>query len=160
MNYDNFDVPAAIADREEWIELLGASPSLEQLKTVGLSSYNWTQIAAGRNPRIPLACFKLAQFQRHGQLTELLGSTWAEFEIRDRKLTFPGLRQPLEATEVRATWISIQELGRLRAENKMLRRDIEKLDERLEMSEQLAEQYRSMILLEAHTGMMLCRINE
>jgi len=160
MKNDSFNVPEAIADRDEWIELLGTSPSAETLKTVGLSRYNWQQISAGENPTIPLACFQLANFARHGRIEALLGKDWADFEIRGNRLAFPGLRQPIDPKELRAAWIRLQELGSLRAENKMLQSDIEKLESSLEMAEKLAEQYRSMILLEAHTGLMLCRINE
>jgi len=160
MKNDSFNVPEAIADRDEWIELLGAKPSIETLKNVGLSRSNWQQIIDGENPTIPLACFALANFARHGRIESLLGKDWAEFEIRDNKLAFPGLRYPLDAKELRTAWIQLQEIGRLRAENKILQSDIEKLESSLEMAEKLAEQYRAMILLEARTGLMLCRINE
>lgn len=160
MKNDSFNVPEAIADRDEWVELIGTSPSAETLKAVGLSSYNWRQISAGENPRIPLACFALAQFARHGRMESLLGNAWAEFEIRGNGLMFPGLRAPIDARELRATWIRLQEIGRLRAVNKLHQQDIENLETRLNASEALAEQYRAMLLLEARTGLMLCRISD
>jgi len=160
MENESYNVPEAIADRDEWIELIGTSPSADTLKAVGLSSYNWKQISAGTNPRIPLACFQLARFARYGRLESILGTDWADFEIRGQRLAFPGLRQPIDAKELRTTWIRLQEIGRLRAENQMLLTDIKNTEARLLSAEQLAQQYRSMILLEARSGLMLCRINE
>ncbi|MBS1197449.1 MAG: hypothetical protein H6R18_1234 [Proteobacteria bacterium] len=152
--------PHAIADREEWIELLGANPSIEKLKACGLSGWAWRQILAGERPRIPLACFRLAEFQRRGHLADLLGKDWRDFEIHEQRLLFPGLRQPLSPLELRATWIQLQALPVLRAEKALLARDMERLESRLELAERRAAQFRSMLVLEARTGMMLCRITE
>lgn len=57
------------ADREEWVELLGSTPSDATLRHLGISRRTWSGIAAGRRPRVPMAAYRLATFQRHGELS-------------------------------------------------------------------------------------------
>jgi len=67
------------ADREEWVELLGSTPTDGTLKHLGISRRTWADIAAGKRPAVPMAAYRLASFQRHGALCDLLGSAWSDF---------------------------------------------------------------------------------
>jgi len=69
------------ADREEWVELLGSHPSDDTLKRLGISRQTWAEIVSGQCPGVPMAAYRLAQFNRHGDLSELLGSAWSEFFV-------------------------------------------------------------------------------
>lgn len=103
-----------VADREEWLELLGASPADSMLARLGIARSTWDKIAAGKAPRVPIAAYRLATFARHGELSELLGNAWRDFFVSGDTLTLPGLRQPISAQALRAVWVSLQELPTLR----------------------------------------------
>jgi hypothetical protein len=84
------------ADREEWVELLGSTPSDATLRHLGISRRTWSGIASGQRPRVPMAAYRLATFQRHGELSELLGRAWGGFFVCGDTL---GLPRPQTAPE-------------------------------------------------------------
>lgn len=143
------------ADREEWVELLGTSPSDSTLDFVGLSRHTWRLILSDRAPPVPSAAFRLARYLRRFELSDLAGPAWEGFEIRGETLLFPGLKYPLSAADLRATWFQLQELRLLRNQIEILKRDLE----RAEMAEQAAEKtalyWRRQCGLEARAGLML-----
>lgn len=112
-------VPAYRADRGEWSELLGTTPTAKRLAEVGLSAATWSAICAGESPFVPDACFRLARFQRYGELSELMGSAWRDFFACPEGLLFPGMKYCVPAPELRALWVRVHELGSLQTEVRM-----------------------------------------
>lgn len=113
------------ADRDEWVELLGTTPSDKTLEHVGLSRRKWADILSGKCPSVSMACYRLASFCRHGCLADLLGSAWSDFFVRGDALVFPGLKYPLSAPDLRAAWVRIQDAARLRSEVSHLRAELD-----------------------------------
>ena len=114
-----------VADRDEWVELLGTQPSDKSLAHVGISRSTWQRIASGRNPRVPIASYRLASFCRHGCLGDLAGGAWSDFFVAGDTLVFPGLKYPLSASQLRSTWFQVQESARLRSDVRLLRRELD-----------------------------------
>lgn len=146
------------AFRDEWVELLGSTPSDSLLKIVGITRAVWAEIEASKNPFVPRACYQLAQYQRYLQLSDLLGPSWAEFEVRGSTLLFPGLKYPLSAADLRATWARLQQIRALEATASLLRSDLKKAEAAIEAAEKRAGYFRQLVSLEARTGLMLSRI--
>lgn len=113
------------ADREEWVELLGSTPSDPTLRHLGISRRTWGDILSYKCPGVPMAAYRLATFHRHGALSDLLGRAWSDFFVVGDTLVFPGLKQPLSAPELRSTWCSLRELAQLRGEVARLRRELD-----------------------------------
>lgn len=116
---NSMSVPAYRADRDEWNELLGATPTPKRLADVGLSPATWLDICSGQSPFVPDACFRLARFQRYGELSELMGSAWRDFFACPEGLLFPGMKYCVPAQELRALWVRVHELGSLQTEVRM-----------------------------------------
>lgn len=53
------------------------------------------------------------------------GKRLERFFVCGDTLAFPGLKKPLSAPELRSTWANLRELGRLRSELAMLRRELD-----------------------------------
>ena len=116
------------ADREEWIELMGLSPSDESLRFVGLSAASWSAIIAGRRPLVSTASHRLASFRRYGHLADLLGASWRDFFVSPDTLVFPGMKNGVSVLELRSVWLSVSEVPRLRREVQELRALAEVVD--------------------------------
>lgn len=116
------------ADREEWIELLGANPSVDVLMSTGIGQSTWQAIAAGQSPLVPIAAYRLASFRRYGHLADLLGAPWRDFYVSGNTLTLPGVRNALDASALRSVWVDLQELASLRREVSVLRSTADYVD--------------------------------
>lgn len=103
------------ADRDEWREILGANPTPETLAQLGIAPSTWARILAGKTPAVPVAAYRMASFMRWGHLADLLGGAWRDFYVSGDTLVFPGLKYPLQAQELRAAWLRIQDNARLRS---------------------------------------------
>ena len=110
------------ADRAEWVELLGLNPSDDRLALVGISRPTWARIAAGKAPAVPIASYRLAEWQRYFHLGDVLGRAWDGFFTSGDTLALPGVKYPLQAAELRSVWLDIQALPVLRRELHDLRR--------------------------------------
>lgn len=143
------------ADRNEWVELLGSSPSDKTLDFVGLSRPVWNKILSDKGPPIPVAAFRLARYLRYFQLSDLAGPTWEGFEIRGNMLLFPGLNRPLSVADLKSTWFMLQDLRLLRAQVETLKRDLERAEEAEHHAEKTSLYWRRQCSLEARAGLML-----
>lgn len=109
------------ADRDEWIEFVGMNPSPDTLCRLGISPTAWMKIRNGKAPLVARSAFSLARFTRYGSLEDLAGDDWHGFFIAGNALLVPGLINPIPASELRALWCDLRELGRLRFEVQRLR---------------------------------------
>ncbi|MQY50824.1 hypothetical protein [Rhodocyclus gracilis] len=143
------------ADRDEWAELLGVSPTPATLAKVGINETTWTAIRRGRAPLVPVSAYRAARFHRYGDLSELAGGEWRGFAVCDGALTVPGVKRPIPAGELRAWWATLAELHALRFQVVQLQRDVERADAALEAAEQRAAYYRRQLVTESRLALML-----
>lgn len=146
------------ADREEWVELLGRSPSDSTLEFVGLSRHTWRLILSDRAPLVPSAAFRLARYLRRFELSDLAGPAWEGFEIRGETLLFPGLKRPLTAAELKSTWWMLQENRLLKNDVARLKLDLERSEQAELQAEKIALYWRRQCSLEARAGLMLASL--
>ncbi|MFA6062854.1 MAG: hypothetical protein WC736_09660 [Gallionella sp.] len=110
---------------------------------------------------MPVAAFKLMQV-RYGDLSGLLGKDWRGFTfgnaLNDPKLYLPGWRGGFEPYAIRAMFFRVQQVRALEAEIREAKRREEILETDIAQALNQAVQYRRLLMLESHMGMMLERI--
>jgi hypothetical protein len=110
---------------------------------------------------MPTAAFKLLQV-RYGDLSGLLGADWEGFtfgrQLDDPKLYLPGWRGGFEPYAIRAMFFQVQQVRALQAEIRESKRREEILETDIAQALNQAAQYRRLLMLESHMGMMLERI--
>lgn len=111
--------------------------------------------------KMPTAALKLMQV-RYGDLSGLLGKDWEGFNfgtrLDDPKLYLPCWRGGFEPYAIRAMFFQVQQVRALQAEIREAKRREEILETDIALALNQAAQYRRLLMLESHMGMMLERI--
>lgn len=143
------------AFRDDWIEWIGDQPGDDLLHLVGVSRSTWCEILAGAAPLVSVASMRLARFHRFGELRELAGDAWREFQVVGGALAVPGVRRAIPAGELRAWWSTVQELAALRVQVEQLRRELGRAQQAQEAAEARAWYYRRHLVAESRLALLL-----
>lgn len=91
-----------------------------------------------------------------------MGDEWEGFtfgrQLNDPKLYLPGWRGGFEPYAIRAMFFQVQQVRALQAEIREAKRREEILETDIARAINQAAQYRRLLMLESHMGMMLERI--
>jgi hypothetical protein len=148
---------------EELVECLRRHPHSEVLEFVGISSHQYQiWLTRGEPVKIPVATWRLIQFQHRLHMAELLGSGWQDFYISRDTLSFPGIKYPLNAQDLRVFHLKMQELFRRQHEAERAVAELEKAEARLASMEIDLAFYRRECHLASRMGLMLAplRVSE
>lgn len=145
---------------DELIEMMGRHPAPEKLAMLGISIGQWKRWTCGQGGVwVSAAQYRLMRFMYRADLSDLLGPSWDGFQIRGETLLFPGLNRPLSVSDLRSTWLYIQQVAGQEANLSRMKRENERLCAALEQAEKEAAFYRQQLILEARMGMMLNRVS-
>ncbi len=92
-----------------------------------------------------------------GEASALLGKDWDGHYFKDNLLYIPEWRRGLTPHEIRALFWQIQQIWSLKREIELLKKDIEKYAEEINVLEIKAAFYRRQLVLESRFGMILQR---
>ncbi|SFU83371.1 hypothetical protein SAMN05216339_1229 [Nitrosomonas eutropha] len=103
------------------------------------------------------SAIRLVKLFFHGQVSELLGSGWNGFYFKNGLIYVPEWRNGFSADDIRALFFRCQMVAYLESEIRLLKEEILRRSEEMEMLEVKAEFYRRQVSAESKFGLMLER---
>lgn len=107
--------------------------------------------------KIPESAIRLLRFNFNGDASALLGKDWINNYFRDSMLYIPEWRRGLTPHEIRALFWRSQQVSSLENEIELLKRELERRNNEIDLLEIKADFYRRQLVLESRFGMILQR---
>lgn len=146
---------------EDLLEWLGRRISPEKADWLGISPRQYQMwLNRPQGIYIPLALWRLMQYQGNFRLEELLGPDWAGFEVRGQYLRFPGLRAALDVKEFLHLHRRHQERGFWESQAQRHEKELARAHSQIDDMENQIAFLKRQIKLESAMGLMLTRITD
>lgn len=107
--------------------------------------------------KVPASAIRLLRLYIEGDASALLGKDWDGHVFRDNLLFIPEWRRGLTPGEIRSLFWQVQLISSLKQEINLLKQELERRNEEINILEVKAAFYKRQLVLESRFGMILQR---
>lgn len=105
--------------------------------------------------KVPVSAIRLLRLYIEGEASALLGNDWKGHIFKNNLLFIPEWRRGLAPDEIRSLFWQGQLVSSLKTEIELLKQELERRNDEIDILEIKADFYRRQLILESKFGMIL-----